>query len=137
MKRLYLLGALLAIFATAASAQTIVVKPNEPRPIGPIVAEQVRIAVTVNLFVEAPADESEQALKAQEGGRRLIYEVAARECAVLRDVLASDCRLDSLNVNVHRVTRGQFQPAKERRVQYQRQRHVPRRTEVTPAFSLR
>ncbi len=107
MKRLYLLGALLAIFATAASAQTIVVKPNEPRPIGPIVAEQVRISVNVNLFVAAPADESEQALKAQEGGRRLIYEVAARECAVLRDVLASDCRLDSLNVNVQRVTRGQ------------------------------
>ncbi len=107
MKRLYLLVALLAIFATAASAQTIVVKPNEPRSIGPIVAEQVRIALNVNLFVAVPADESEQAFKAQEGGRRLIYEVAAHECAVLRDVLASDCRLDSVNVNVQRVRGGQ------------------------------
>jgi hypothetical protein len=107
MKRWYLLGALVVSFATVASAQTIVVKPNEPRPIGPIVAEQVRISVNVNLFVAAPADESEQALKAQEGGRRLVYEVAGRECAVLRDVLASDCRLDAVNVNVQRVTGGQ------------------------------
>ena len=107
MKRLYLLPALVAALATAASGQTIVVKPNEPRPIGPIVAEQVRISIAVNMFVAAPNDDSEQALKAQENGRRLVYDLAARECSVLRDVLASDCRLNSLNVNVQRVTANQ------------------------------
>ena len=95
------------MFATAASAQTIVVKPNEPRPIGPIVAEQVRVSIAVNMFVAAPNDESEQALKAQEDGRRLVYNVAARECDVLRDMLAKDCRLDSVNINVQRVNAGQ------------------------------
>jgi len=107
IKRLGLLAALACVFATSASAQTIVVKPNEPRAIGPIVAEQVRVSVAVNLFVAAPNDESELALKAQEDGRRLVYNVAARECALLRDLLASDCRLDSVNVNVQRVTAAQ------------------------------
>jgi len=109
MKRLLLPCVLVAAFASAAPAQTIVVKPNEPRPVGPIIAEQVRIAIAVNMFVAAPNDDSEQALKAQEDGRRLVYEVAGRECAVLRDTLASDCRLDSININVQRVTANQNQ----------------------------
>ena len=107
MKNLLTLASLAAVFATAASAQTIVVKPNEPRPIGPIVAEQVRVSIAVNMFVAAPNDESEQALKAQEDGRRLVYNVAARECDVLRDMLAKDCRLNSVNINVQRVNAGQ------------------------------
>ena len=107
MKNLLTLASLAAVFATAASAQTIVVKPNEPRPIGPIVAEQVRVSIAVNMFVAAPNDESEQALKAQEDGRRLVYNVAARECDVLRDMLAKDCRLDPVNINVQRVNAGQ------------------------------
>ena len=60
------------------------------------------------MFVPAPNDGSEQALKAQEGGRRMIYEIAAHECAILRDVLASECRLESLNLNVQRVPANQF-----------------------------
>ena len=107
MKNSLTLASLAAVFATAASAQTIVVKPNEPRPIGPIVAEQVRVSIAVNMFVAAPNDESEQALKAQEDGRRLVYNVAARECDVLRDMLAKDCRLISVNINVQRVNAGQ------------------------------
>jgi len=107
MKRAWLLAAVIAACASVASAQTIVVKPTEPRPLGPIVAEQVRISIGVNMFVPASNDDSEQAVKAQEDGRRLVYNVAARECAVLRDVLASDCRLDSVNVNVQRVNANQ------------------------------
>jgi len=107
MLRLFALPAVFAACMTVASAQTIVVKPSEPRATGPIVAEQVRISVAVNLFIAAPADGSEAAIKAQEDGRRLVYDVAARECTVLRDVLASDCRLDSVNVNVQRVNAGQ------------------------------
>jgi hypothetical protein len=109
MKRLWLPCILLAAFASAAPAQTIVVKPNEPRSIGPIVAEQVRISIAVNMFVAAPNDDSEQALKVQEDGRRLIYEVAGRECVILRDTLASDCRLDAININVQRVMASQNQ----------------------------
>jgi phage baseplate assembly protein gpV len=105
--RLFALPVVFAACVTVVSAQTIVVKPSEPRATGPIIAEQVRISVAVNLFIAAPADESEAAIKAQEDGRRLVYDVAARECTVLRDVLASDCRLDSVNVNVQRVNGNQ------------------------------
>jgi len=65
-------------------------------------AEQVRISVGVNMFVPAPSDDGEQALKAQEASRKMIYELAGRECAVLRETLASECRLESVNVNVQR-----------------------------------
>ena len=100
MLRKYLLSALVAVFATAASAQTIVVNPRQS--MAPVSAEQIRITVGVNTFVPAPADNGEEALKAQEAGRRMIYELAAHECAILLDVLASECRLESVNVNVQR-----------------------------------
>lgn len=106
MLRAYLLPALLAAhlaaFATAASAQTIEIRSGQ-QPVGPVSAEQVRVSVGVNVFVPALSDDSDQALKAQEVGRKMIYELASHECAVLHDVLASDCRLESINVNIQRA----------------------------------
>lgn len=107
MPRVYLLPALVAAFATAASAQTIEIRPNQQPSLAPAV-EQVRLSLGINVFVPAPNDDSEQSLKAQEAGRRMIYQLAAHECAVLREVLASECRLESLNVNVQRVPGNQF-----------------------------
>jgi len=95
----------------AASAQTIVVNPGR-QPMAPGSVEPVRISLAVSIFVPAPNGDSEQALKAQESGRRMIYEVAARECALLLDVLASDCHLESINVTVQRLAAGQFGQAK-------------------------
>lgn len=60
----------------------------------------VRIAVGVNVFVPAPAEPD--ALRVQEEARRKIYQTAARECAVLVETLASDCRLESLNLHANR-----------------------------------
>ncbi len=106
MRRLYLSAALLTAFATAASAQTIVVNPRPS--MAPVAAEHIRVTVGLNTFVPAPADNGEQAVKAQEAGRRMIYQLAAHECAMLLDVLASECRLESLNVNVQRAPANQF-----------------------------
>jgi len=106
MLRLRLVPALLAMFATAASAQTIVVNPRQS--MAPVSAEQIRINVGVNTFVAASADNSEESLKAQEGARRMIYELAARECAILLDLLAGECRLESVNVNAQRAPSNQF-----------------------------
>jgi hypothetical protein len=69
-------------------------------------AEQVRVSVGINMFVPV-TDGGEQAIKAQEDARRVVYELAARECAVLRDALASECHLESINVNVQRNQFGQ------------------------------
>ena len=104
--RLYVLPALLVAFATTASAQTMIVRPNIPVATQPSVS-QVRVSVGVNLFIPAPNATTDQAAKAEEDGRRAVYEVAAHECTVLRDVLANDCRLDAINVNVQHMPAGQ------------------------------
>lgn len=106
MARVAMLAAFLTAFATTAFAQTIVVNPRQS--MAPVSAEQIRITIGVNTFVAAPADNGEEALKAQEAGRRMIYELAAHECAVLLDVLAGECRLESVNVNVQRAPANQF-----------------------------
>ena len=106
MLRLYLLPALLA-WATAASAQTIEIRSNQPSMTSRRV-EQVRITLGVSTFVPAPTDNNEEALKAQETGRRMIYQLAAHECAILLDMLASECRVESVNINAQRMAAGQF-----------------------------
>jgi hypothetical protein len=108
MLRACLLPTLVAAVATAASAQTIEIRPNRPSVEMPSTVEPVRITLGVNMFMHAPNDDSEQALKAQEAARRMIYDLAGHECAILRDVLATECRLESINVNVQRVPGNQF-----------------------------
>jgi len=46
-------------------------------------------------------------LKAQEDGRKMIYEAATRECETLRATIASDCHLESININVQRMSANQ------------------------------
>ena len=94
----------LAAFAAAASAEAIEIRTGQQPtlPAAPAGAE-VRVSVGVNVFVPSPSDDGGQALKAQETGRKIIYDLAGHECAVLRDSIASDCRLESVNVNIQRV----------------------------------
>jgi hypothetical protein len=47
-------------------------------------------------------DGADQSAKAQEDARRTVYDLAGHECAVLRETVASDCRIESINVNVQR-----------------------------------
>jgi hypothetical protein len=103
MLRSFASAMLFAAFATAASAQTPVVAPAA-RSNMPASGQQVRITVAVSAFVPAPTNDSDQSLKAQESGRRKVYQLAARECGILRAILASDCRLESININVQPVS---------------------------------
>jgi hypothetical protein len=65
-------------------------------------SEMVRVQVSINLFMPAPASEGDEADKIRDRARRSIYEFAQRECDILRDVLARECRLEAINVNVMR-----------------------------------
>jgi hypothetical protein len=105
MLRSFLLPAMLITFAATADAQTIVINPNKSGvlPSATTSVEPVRITVGVSTFAPAPNGDSEQALKAQEDGRRMIYAIAGRECAIMSEVVASDCHLESININVQRV----------------------------------
>ena len=107
MLRHVMLAAIAAIVITApALAQNIVIQPRASSP-----AEtkgDIRVNVSMSFFVTGPTDDSEAAVKAQEQGRRAMYDSAARECDVLRATIASDCRLESINVNVSRQYGGQI-----------------------------
>lgn len=63
---------------------------------------QVRVQSSVNFFVAGPTGEGEEAQKLRDKARRTVYEMAARECDLLREALAKDCRMESVNVNVGR-----------------------------------
>ena len=56
----------------------------------------VRVQSTINFFVAGPTGESEEAQKLRDRARRAVYEMAARECDLLRDVIAKDCRMESV-----------------------------------------
>lgn len=100
MRRVYLLPALAIVFVTAASAQTVILKQND-RLVTPAGAELIRISLGINMFVPAPDDGSEAA-------QRKVYDLAAHECDILRDVLASDCRLETINLNLQHAPANQF-----------------------------
>jgi hypothetical protein len=60
----------------------------------------VRIQDQVSFFVPGPVGDSDEAVKVRERARRSIYDMAAHECDVLRETIARDCRLESVNANV-------------------------------------
>lgn len=62
---------------------------------------EVRVQVNMNLFVPGAFGLSDELLKAQEQARRVLYESAGRECELLKSILANECRLQSLNVNIN------------------------------------
>jgi hypothetical protein len=62
----------------------------------------VRIQTNINFFVTGPTGEGEEAQKLRDRARRIVYEMAAHECDVLREVLAKDCRMESVNTNIGR-----------------------------------
>jgi hypothetical protein len=62
----------------------------------------VRIQSTINFFVAGPTGESEEAQKLRDRARRAVYEMAARECDLLREVIAKDCRIEQVSNNINR-----------------------------------
>jgi len=94
-------AALGLMMASAAFAQTsgqrVIIEPGA----GPQRQEgSVRVQSSLNVLLPGPTNEGEEAQKLRERAKRIVYEVAARECDLLREVLAKDCRLESINSNV-------------------------------------
>lgn len=94
--------------AVPAAAQQIVIQPRAasmPESKG----GDIRVNVGMSFLAPAQVNDPAAATKAQEHARRVLYESAGHECDVLQAVLASECRLESINVNVNR-TFGNQQP---------------------------
>lgn len=107
-------AALTALFAIATGGSWS--SPAAGQEVNPLVRERmvvlpgpiegrkdpVRVQVGVNFFVPGPTNESEEASKIRERARRAVYEMAGRECGLLMDTIAAECRLESVNVNLNR-----------------------------------
>jgi len=65
-------------------------------------ATQVRVQTSINIFMPGPSGEGEAADQLRDRARRIIYQMAGRECSVLEDVIARTCRLEAINVNLNR-----------------------------------
>jgi hypothetical protein len=72
---------------------------------------QVRIQTNINFFLAGPTGEGEEAQKLRDRARRIVYEMAAHECDLLREVLAKDCRMESVNTNIGRQFGQQCSPS--------------------------
>jgi hypothetical protein len=62
----------------------------------------VRIQTNINFFLTGPTGEGEEAQNLRDKARRIVYEMAAHECDLLRETLAKDCRMESVNTNIGR-----------------------------------
>jgi hypothetical protein len=69
----------------------------------------VRIQMSVQLFMPGPTDDGEEAEKQRERARRALYSLASKECDVLRETIANECRLEAINVTLNRQGGGQTQ----------------------------
>jgi len=99
LRAILLTTALIVLAGGMADAQQLVVEQRpkiEPR-------SEVRVQVNISFFVPGAVNGSEASLKVQEDARRSLYHSAARECEVLRETIATECRLESLNVNINRT----------------------------------
>ena len=83
------------LFTIAPAAAQSPGQPSAPRPENP-----VRVQSTLSFFVAAASDDSEEAQKLRDRANRLVYETAGRQCDLLRETLAKDCRLESVNTNI-------------------------------------
>jgi hypothetical protein len=95
-----------AMLITSATAQSPVLQDGRSRQEG-----SVKIQSTLNFFVPGPTGDSEEAQKLREKARRTFYETAARECDLLKETLAKDCRLENINSSIS--TNRQYGPAQQ------------------------
>jgi hypothetical protein len=102
---LWAIAALGTVSAPAASQEVnplvrerlmVVQGPSDRR------TDQIRVQVGINFFVPGPTNDGGDASKLREHARRAIYEMAGRECGLLLDTIAAECRLDSITVNLSR-----------------------------------
>ena len=100
MRRTLLPAAALGLLLSGSvHAQQITI---QNRPPAPETKGEIRVQVAINFFVPGPVSNTEASLKAQEDARSALYRSAGHECEVLQATIATDCRIESVNVNINR-----------------------------------
>ena len=92
--------------AILVGALMLLASPVRAQTVSPLAGQHqeapVRVQNNFNFFVPGPNNDSEESRKSRDNARRAIYEMAAKECDLLREVLAKDCRLESVSSNISR-----------------------------------
>ena len=92
--------------AIFAGAVMLLAGPASAQMINPLVVQRqdpsVHVQNNFSFFVPGPNNDSEESRKSRDSARRAIYEMAAKECDLLREVLAKDCRLETVTSNINR-----------------------------------
>ena len=91
-------GAALSLVSPVVAQNRIIVEQgnNAPRQ-----ENMVRVQNNISFFVAGPTGEGDEAQKLRDRAQRSVYEMAGRQCELLREILAKDCRMESVNVNVN------------------------------------
>ena len=108
MKRQMAIATLLALYVgpSAVAQDGVILRESQVReaPVRGVMmpapqGDQVRVSMNLTMFVPGPLGLGEQSLQAQEQARRAMYQLAVKECTVLKETIASECRIESMNVN--------------------------------------
>ena len=89
--------ALLLASPVVAQNRIIVEQGNNP----PRQENMVRVQNNISFFLTGPTGDGDEAQKLRDKAQRSVYEMAGRQCDLLREILAKDCRMESVNVNVN------------------------------------
>ncbi len=93
------------IFAACINASLIAsAAAQTANPTGGVLLRQdppVRVQTSISFFVPGPTGDTDEAMKLRDRARAGVYEMAAKECDLLKERLAKDCRLESLNSNIN------------------------------------
>src|ERR1700719_2339820 len=89
--------ALLLASPVVAQNRIIVEQGNNP----PRQENMVRVQNNISFFLAGPTGDGDEAQKLRDKAQRSVYEMAGRQCDLLREILAKDCRMESVNVNAN------------------------------------
>lgn len=89
----------------AAAVSVLLVGPVAAQTV-PTVADgqgaPVRVQTTLSFFMSGSGAEDELPQKLDQA-RKIVFQLATRECELLRSTIAKDCKLESVNSNVRQI----------------------------------
>ena len=104
-KHVFVLSPALLLVSPVIAQQRVIVEQGGGAPRQ---ENMVRVQNNISFSVTGPTGDSDEGQKLREKAHRSVYELAGHQCDLLREVLAKDCRLESVNVNINATTARQF-----------------------------
>jgi len=90
---------MLAALAVAGLAVTTLPSLAESRSIPFDGSQTVKVQIGFSLQMPLANDNEKTLLDSQQSSRRVLYEMASKECTLLKATIAETCRLTNLNVS--------------------------------------